>query len=533
MSITCPACGHRNQPDAQFCVNPACGVYLGWEKQKPAYTGTLYGAAGLSAVRGDDDQRAGDQRAGVRATLADPSVPAVPGETATTTVSVHNTGTRVEGLVVTLSGPAAAWTTAEPTELSVYPEQSATVTLRFAPPRSPGVPAGHAGYAVRLASTVNQGLAADVSGVAVVAPYRDVGAELVPPSASGRGTTKQLVVLRNGGNVVERLGLAAADDEGALTVRLARPGVDLPPGRTEVPMTVAARRRWFGRSRSVPVRVTVSPAAGGTPIRLDGTRNLVPVFPTWTPALAAALLLLGGGAAAAMTRASGTEKPPPAAIVSASDPVQAKESPAASAPPAEPSPEPEPSPEKEEPPSPQPSSAEPEPSPSPTAVGALPPDRAAKVTPNVYLLRPRHSFALGKCLAIEGASTTAGAWVVQADCADVPEQQFQIDRVRPKVYRITSVNSGLCVSAGAAAKGTDMFQDTCDDARPDQEFWFDRGDNTPDGQTFRLRPMHSYETVPDGMCIGVGASSLENGGHVGQWNCMPENPDQDFYLKRP
>lgn len=536
MSMTCPSCGQRNEQGAQFCVNPACGVYLGWEKQ--SHTGTLYG---MPVVTGHTDppqgSAGGDQRAGVRANLAEQSVRVTPGDTASTTVTVHNTGTRVEGLAVTVGGPAAVWTVVEPGELSVYPEQSTTVTLRFTPPRSAGTPAGPAGYTVRLASTINPGLAATVSGIAVVAPYHDVAAELVPPSASGRGTTTQQIVLRNGGNVVEQIQLAAADDEGALTVRVATPAVDLPPGRIDVPMTVRARPRWFGRSRTVPVRATVTTANSGTPpIRLEGTRQLVPVFPSWTPALAAVLVLFGGGTATAMSLAAGADKPsvtatpgtlptgkesPPSVPV---EPPTATPTvlPTSKTPVETPSPTPE---------APSPETSSPESSAPP--VGKAPPDGAVEVEEGTYRFRPRHSFALNKCLGIDGASTDPGAWVVQWDCADVPDQRLQLQQVRSKVYRIKPESSGLCVSVGAVVRGTDMSQQECDDARVDQEFAFTEAGETPDGTIHRLRPMHSYDTVPDGMCIGVGAGSMRNGGHVGQWNCQPDNPDQDFYLVSP
>ncbi|MFC3385325.1 RICIN domain-containing protein [Couchioplanes caeruleus subsp. azureus] len=517
--MTCPHCGQRNEQAAQFCTNPACGAYLGWEKQSTD-TGTLYRATGFQASANEN------QRAGVRADLAKPSVKVTPGDSASTTVSVHNSGTRVEGLEVTISGPAAAWTTVEPVELSVYPEQSTTVTVRFAPPRSSETPAGPTDYTVRLASTINPGLAATVSGVAVVAPYRDLAAELVPLSASGRGTTTQQIVLRNNGNVIERLGLAAADDEGALTVRVGTPAVDLPPARLEVPMTVRARPRWFGRARTVPVRVTVTPATPGTPpIRLEGTRHLVPVFPTWVPALAAVLVLFGGGAAAAMMLAGGADEP---TATSSATPLPAGRdtpSPQASKSSAAATPTPTTPPAS---PTPQASSPESSPPTSSPPSGKRPPAGAVALDEGTYRFRPRHSFALNKCLGIEGAEPAA--WIVQADCAEVPDQQFQLQRVRSKVYRIQSLTSGLCVSAGAVGRGTDAFQDECDDTRLDQEFAFDRGDDTPDGQVFHLRPMHSFDTVPAGMCIGVGASSLENGGHVGQWDCQPDNQDQDFYL---
>lgn len=297
MGITCRACGRVNADGAQFCANPDCGAYLGWEASAPRQPAPAAPPAG------------GEQRVGVRATLADEVVPVDPGATGSTTLTVHNTGTQVEGFTMALSGPAAAWSTAEPAEVSVYPEQAATVTLRFAPPRAPSCPAGRAWYVVRLDSTVHRGLSVTANGAVSVGAYHDVAAELVPASSSGRGTTTHQVVLDNRGNVVERARLAATDDEGLFRLELGRTAVELPPGRVGVPLSVRAPRRWFGRSRPVPIHAQVALDSGGTPVRVDGVRHVVPVFPSWAPvaAVLAALLLCGGAVAAVLTNGGSTD----------------------------------------------------------------------------------------------------------------------------------------------------------------------------------------------------------------------------------
>ncbi|MGC5020949.1 hypothetical protein [Micromonospora sp. DT47] len=247
---------------------------------------------------------------GVRATLADNVVEVTPGSSASTTLSVYNAGTKVEGLQITVTGPAAAWTVVEPAELSIYPEQTGTVTLRFSPPRASSCPAGHAWYVVRLDSTVHRQLTVTANGVAAVAAYHDVAAELVPPSSSGRGATKHQVVVDNRGNIVERAGLSAADDEGAFRMVLGRTAVELPPGRASVPLTVRVPRRWFGRPRAVPIHATVAVEGASAPLRADGTRHVVPVFPPWVPAAALVTALLLGGGGAAFALASGDDRTP-------------------------------------------------------------------------------------------------------------------------------------------------------------------------------------------------------------------------------
>ncbi|MFC7547732.1 hypothetical protein [Plantactinospora sp. GCM10030261] len=343
MSMTCRACGRVNANGAQFCANPDCGAYLPWDGDpsgRPGsggpYTGRVpmpggahggsgppspggpippaggYGGQpppGGAGGYGGPPPGGGDQRGAVRATLADPVVEVTPGSTGSTTLSVYNAGTQVDGFLIRLSGPAAAWSTVEPSELSVYPEQTGTVTLRFAPPRSSACPAGHAWYVVRLDSTVHANLTVTANGAAAVAAFHDLAAELVPPSSSGRGATKHQVIVDNRGNVVERARVSAADDEGAFRMELGRTAVELPPGRTAVPMTVRVPRRWFGRPRPVPIHATVAVEGSSAPLRADGTRHVVPVFPHWAPAAALATVLLLGGGGAAFALANGDDEP--------------------------------------------------------------------------------------------------------------------------------------------------------------------------------------------------------------------------------
>lgn len=331
MGVTCRACGQVNAEKAQFCANPDCGAYLEWEGERPAggpYAGRARVPGGVPPPGDAMPPReamppgmavppagatpspdSGDQRIGVRATLADPVTAVTPGSPGSTTLSVYNAGTRVEGFTITVSGPAAVWTVVEPPELSVYPEQTGAVTLRFAPPRASSCPAGHAWYVVRLDSTVHRGLVVTANGAAAVAAYHEVTAELVPPTGSGRGTTKHQVMVDNRGNVVERAQLSAADDEGAFRMQLGRTVAELPPGRTGIPLTVRAPWRWFGGTRTVPIHAAVAVEGMAAPLRADGTRHVVPVFPRWAPAAALVTALLLGGGGAVFALAGGDEKP--------------------------------------------------------------------------------------------------------------------------------------------------------------------------------------------------------------------------------
>lgn len=286
MSVNCTSCGRRNPDGAELCTNPTCGAYLRWAGE---YTMSL------------PDRGGRPRRAGIRVELSALEAPVAPGGAGAVTLTVHNTGTIVEGVAVTVHGAAARWCTVEPPRLSVYPDQSASCTLRFAPPRT--APAGRALFQVRCASLVNPGLLAATAGVVRVGAVHELTAQLVPAVGRGRGRTRHRLRLDNRGNTVERVRLTIADAEGALTIRPAEAVLDLQPGRVDVPVSVRAPRLWFGAPRVIPLQASITPLAGPDPppLRLDGTRHVPALFPRWSLTAALLVLLLAGGGTAAVT----------------------------------------------------------------------------------------------------------------------------------------------------------------------------------------------------------------------------------------
>src|SRR3954463_9438745 len=79
---------------------------------------------------------ANGQGGAAAAVLPEPALSVAPGETASTTVTIHNGGSQVEEFTLTVLGPTTGWTTLEPPTLSVYPGERTDCTVRFAPPRT-------------------------------------------------------------------------------------------------------------------------------------------------------------------------------------------------------------------------------------------------------------------------------------------------------------------------------------------------------------------------------------------------------------
>jgi hypothetical protein len=125
-----------------------------------------------------------------------------------------------------------------------------------------------------------------------VGAFRELTAALVPQHSSGRGPTTHRVELTNAGNGVETVKLQAVDPTGRFQFGLPTEEVPVSPGPLAVLMAVRAPRRMFGRRQVSPFQVTVTPRQPQTPIRLDGNRQVVPIFSGWTLLLIVLILLL-------------------------------------------------------------------------------------------------------------------------------------------------------------------------------------------------------------------------------------------------
>ncbi|MDQ3990019.1 MAG: hypothetical protein M3291_12645, partial [Actinomycetota bacterium] len=367
-------CGAQNPDGVAFCVNRACGAYLPWEGERPPRPPDA--PVGRGQRPGLPDPRADmRQRVGVQVVVAELKLEVEPGTSVTTTVTVRNTGTRVENFRLVAQGPAAEWASIDPESVPVYPDSAAESTLRFAPPRSAAAPAGSAWYGVRAISTVHPGLEAAVDGTLSVAAFRDLGAELVPRTTRGRFGTVHAVQVTNWGNVVESVALQASDQEQLLRFAVPAGEVPVQPGTTRVDVTVRAPSRLVGRPRTYPFQVVVTPRDTLPPLRLDGSREAAPLFARWVPITAAAVVVLATLAALILPRLpfdkiGETTTPSGIALPSPPPPsAPAPEAPAPEAPPPEAPPPPPPVPGVPPPPAPPSEEQPPAPPQPPQPVG--------------------------------------------------------------------------------------------------------------------------------------------------------------------
>src|SRR6266545_3774152 len=249
MAIVCRQCGRSNADGAQFCANPACGAYLGWDGERSTTPAPEWPAPPRPEPRPE-------QHAAAALALADPTLPV------------------------------------EPAALTIYPGERAECAVRFAPPRTSEAPAGRAPFTVRASSTVHRGLAATADGWLELAPFRLVSATLTPQRSSGRRRTLHRVDVTNAGNVVEPVAVQASDRDGR--VRFDTPGGELAvaPGQRMINIAVRPPFRLAGRARSYPFQVVVIPHPPAPPVRLDGDRRARAFLSGWVAVLVVVLMLL-------------------------------------------------------------------------------------------------------------------------------------------------------------------------------------------------------------------------------------------------
>ncbi len=309
----CPKCGFVNPGAVDFCPNPQCRTYLGWAPAtaggsapqsvpQPAADTTPIAAVPPQPSGGPPTTRLAPvaepsasppQQRGVRVTVEQPELTVNPGSEVTTTVTVHNLGTRVEEFRLIPRGPAAAYASITPTTLSVYPGDEQHAVLRFAPARDPHSRAGVALFDIVARSAIH----ADVSDVArgrlTVAPFEDLRAVLIPEVSTGRRAGCHQVSVTNGGNVAVDVEVAFQSQDGELVFEPRTSAVMLPPGASQdFPVLINGRRRWFGRIERSPFRAVVTPAGPQPPITLNGTRRQAAILPWWIPTVALALVAI-------------------------------------------------------------------------------------------------------------------------------------------------------------------------------------------------------------------------------------------------
>ncbi|MGH6655099.1 MAG: hydrolase, partial [Actinocrinis sp.] len=246
---------------------------------------------------------------GAEASLTPVARPVAPGTVAQVELAVTNTGTVVDSFTFEVLGDPAPWALAEPAELSLFPGQGGTATLRFTPPVDPGLTPGPRPYAVRITSNedplhprVEEGVL-DIAGVPVLS------ADLSPRTGRARGKRagKYRVAIDNRGNAPAVVEVSGWDTQDLVDVTVAPPRIEVAPGSAVFVTARTRARTRFWRGPSVLHRFTVAarPAEAGAaagasaPDPLDASLLQEAAIPGWV-GKAAGIAVLAAIAAAAL-----------------------------------------------------------------------------------------------------------------------------------------------------------------------------------------------------------------------------------------
>lgn len=219
----------------------------------------------------------------------------VPGEEASTEITVRNTGRVVDSYTFEPLGALAPWMRVEPDTLALMPGTEGAVRVSFLPPRTSQLPAGEVPWAVRVVPREDPERATVEEGVLDLAAFSEVAAELRPRTsrARGRRAGRHELAVDNLGNTPVEVFLAGGDPDNALDVLVVPDQVTLPPGSAAlVSVRPRARSRfWRGQPVTRPFQVVTEPA-GQPPVVTDGVLLQEPALPAWLlKALLAAALL--------------------------------------------------------------------------------------------------------------------------------------------------------------------------------------------------------------------------------------------------
>jgi type II secretory pathway pseudopilin PulG len=228
---------------------------------------------------------------GASASLSSSVLSVTPGDETSCSVVVANSGQVVEEFAIDVVGEAAAWAAVEPPSVSLMPGESATVNVRFRPPRSAEVAAQSVPFGVRVSSRDDPYGSVVEEGAVEVAPFTAIDAELVPAKAEGSRRAKYEVAVDNTGNHPVDVQLRALDPEDELDFRFERDQFALDPGTAAfIGLQAKPRRRFLrGQPQRHRFQVVVYPGQG-EPIAVDGTMVQRQLLPKWLlPALIALL----------------------------------------------------------------------------------------------------------------------------------------------------------------------------------------------------------------------------------------------------
>jgi hypothetical protein len=218
---------------------------------------------------------------GAIAVLGTRSIAVAPGAQASAEIRVRNNGTVVDQFTLQVLGDAAAWSTAEPPVISLFPGAEQTARITFKPPRSPDVPAGPLAFGVRVASQEDPAGSVVEEGQLQVGAFSETSAELAPRTSRGRTSATHDLAIDNRGNTVLNASVAGLDPDRTLAYDIKPPAMVIDPGAAAfTKVAVKPRKRfWRGQPRTHSFQLQLD--GGPAPVLVGGSMLQEPILPSW------------------------------------------------------------------------------------------------------------------------------------------------------------------------------------------------------------------------------------------------------------
>jgi hypothetical protein len=252
--MECTRCGSRNPDGAEFCANPACRAYLGFDGKRVA---TLPG--------------------GVTLQISVSSLRVDPGKEVVAELRIRNRSDVVDGYALSA---VPGWVTVEPQTVSLFPDKEQTVLVRFRPPREPGTPAGQTSFTLTAVSKSSPAVSAQQSGAVEVGIYGEMAVQMTPQISHAKPTATHRVAVENRGNTPLQVALEGTDPEEALSFEIDPSILRVEPGKTELAqMQVQARQAPAkGPAQQHGFHLAVRPDVGSVaPATVDGYTVVEPI----------------------------------------------------------------------------------------------------------------------------------------------------------------------------------------------------------------------------------------------------------------
>jgi eukaryotic-like serine/threonine-protein kinase len=205
-----------------------------------------------------------------------------PGRTVTTSIAVHNGGSKAGVFILGLEGVPASWISFSPREVPLNPGEQKTTQLILKPPRLSTTRAGRYSLTVRVVDSQKPSRLSQESAVLTVGAYSQFKLELPNVRVSGEETARLMVT--NTGNVPDTFTIEPADASGELVFEPGQSQVRLNPGQVgQADYTISQRTlRIFGGTRSHRYSATVK-STDGSKQSLPGEYVSKSLLPTWVP----------------------------------------------------------------------------------------------------------------------------------------------------------------------------------------------------------------------------------------------------------